>query len=74
MFSDFQISIDKNPLMPTQDDASSTIDGASVIICFAKLSHEIVADTDVVGMTEIILQELYTLHKRPNLILVEEAF
>jgi hypothetical protein len=73
MFSDLRIPIDKNPLMPTQHDASSAVDGASVIIRFANLIHEIVGDTDVVGITEIILQTLYTFHERPNLILIEET-
>ena len=57
MLSDLRTASSKNPLVPTQHDPSRTIDRANILICcFAHLINEIVGDTDVICIAEIVLQ------------------
>ena len=57
MLSDPRIAISKNPLVPTKHDPSRTIDRANILICcFANLINQVVGDTDVICIAEIVLQ------------------
>jgi len=56
MFSELRLAVDKIPLMPTEHDAASAIDRASIVILrFSNLVHEIVRHTDIVSVAEIVL-------------------
>jgi hypothetical protein len=56
MFSELWLAINKIPLVPTEHDAASAIDRASIVILhFSNLVHEIVGNTDVVRVAEIVL-------------------
>jgi len=74
MLSELRITISKTPLVPTQYDTSGTIDRASIVICcFARLIYQIVGDTHVICVAEIVPQRLQTPYKCSNLVLVKQA-
>src|SRR3984893_3416436 len=74
MPSQLRIAISETPLVPTQYDTSGAIDRASIVICcFARLIYQIVGDTHVICVAEIVPQRLQTPYKCSNLVLVKEA-